>query len=168
MGLRRASLGCPMVLLLSLIACDRRQPFEPAIHAAATGAGAALKAPSNTKAVPVSESRIDVSWTDNSTNETGFEVHRSVSGPAGTFTLRVTTDANISSYGDAGLNAATPYCYRGPRVPSRRREDALLPFLHRSVRHTAGATASGCALPIGREAHEQPLHRADVVRQLDR
>ncbi len=100
------------VLLLSCIACDRSQPVEPAVEAASTGAtGPTVKAPSNTNAIAVSESRIDVSWQDNSTNETGFEVHRSASGPNGTFTLRAFTGANITSYHDTGLEPLTQYCY---------------------------------------------------------
>src|SRR6266581_2997216 len=42
-------------------------------------------APSNTHVVAVSDSRIDVSWQDNSANETGFEVHRSAGGSDGAF-----------------------------------------------------------------------------------
>ena len=68
--------------------------------------------PSNTKAVAVSESRTDVSWQDNSTNEIGFEVHRGTTGPSGSFSLLVTTGANATSYSDAALTASTEYCYK--------------------------------------------------------
>src|SRR5213594_852013 len=69
-------------------------------------------APSNTQVVAVSDSRIDVSWQDNSTNETGFEVHRSANGSNGTFTLLATTTAGVTARGDTGLNPSTPYCYK--------------------------------------------------------
>ena len=68
--------------------------------------------PSNTTAVAVSESRTDVSWQDNSTNETGFEVYRSTTGENGTFSLRTATGANTTSYPDEGLAASTQYCYK--------------------------------------------------------
>src|SRR5437764_9248666 len=69
-------------------------------------------APSNTTAVPVSESRMDVSWRDNSTNELGFEVHRGTTGANGSYSLLVTTSTNASSYSDGALTASTPYCYK--------------------------------------------------------
>src|SRR6266581_2516737 len=83
LALRQYSLAGSLVLLF-LVACDRNQPVEPSVEAASTGtAGPAVKPPSNTSAVAVSENRIDVTWQDNSTNETGFEVHRSrVAAPA--------------------------------------------------------------------------------------
>jgi len=60
----------------------------------------------------VSDSRIDVSWQDNSANETGFEVHRSAGGSDGAFTLVATTPADVTSRGDLGLNPSTQYCYK--------------------------------------------------------
>src|SRR6266571_3184717 len=111
-ALRHYSLAGSLALL-ALAACDRSQPVEPAaVEAASTGAaGPTVKAPSNTSASTASESRIDVSWQDNSTNETGFEVNRSTSGPSGTFTLPASTGANIASYRDTGLDPLTQYCY---------------------------------------------------------
>ncbi len=81
---------------------------------ATTGASAAAQpnAPSNTNAVAVSDSRIDVSWQDNSPNETGFEVHRSTGGPNGTFTLAATTTGSVTGRGDTGLNPSMQYCYK--------------------------------------------------------
>jgi len=53
-----------------------------------------------------------VTWQDNSTSETGFEIHRSMTGPAGTFTLRASTGAGVTSYSDIGLTASAQYCYK--------------------------------------------------------
>src|SRR5207249_554538 len=69
-------------------------------------------APSNSQVVAVSDSRIDVSWQDNSANETGFEVHRSADGSNGVFTLVATTTAGVTTRGDLGLNPSTQYCYK--------------------------------------------------------
>jgi hypothetical protein len=112
MSLRHVSFACP-ILLLALAACDRSQPAAPSLEAGVAGAaGPTVKAPSNTNAVAVSESQIDVSWRDNSTNETGFEVHSSTSGPGGTFALRTSTGANVASYRDTGLTPSRQYCYK--------------------------------------------------------
>ena len=114
---RRASswlrVAVPAWLAAGLAGCDRSQPVEPAVQAASTAkAGPTVKAPSNTNAVAVSDIQIDVSWQDNSTNETGFEVWRSLSGPDGAFAKVGGAGANITVYSDAGLNAETQYCYR--------------------------------------------------------
>jgi len=69
-------------------------------------------APSNTQVAAVSDSRIDVSWQDNSANETGFEVHRSADGVNGVFMLVATTTAGVTARGDTGLNPSTQYCYK--------------------------------------------------------
>jgi fibronectin type III domain protein len=71
-----------------------------------------LTQPANLGAVASSEIRIDLSWQDTSSNETGFEIRRSSSGPAGTFTVLATTEANVTRYVDSGLSASTQYCYR--------------------------------------------------------
>jgi len=75
-------------------------------------AAAQPNAPSNTNAVAVSDSQVNVSWQDNSPNETGFEVHRSTNGPNGAFTLIATTTASVTSGADAGLNPSAQYCYK--------------------------------------------------------
>jgi hypothetical protein len=69
-------------------------------------------APSNLAATAVSSSEIDLTWLDNSTNETGFKVERAASS-TGPWTQIGTAGANALSYSDrAGLAAATPYWYR--------------------------------------------------------
>jgi hypothetical protein len=71
-----------------------------------------IAAPSNTNAVAVSESRVNVSWSDNSTKESGFELYRSASGMNGMFTLVAKVAPGVTAHGDLGLNPSTQYCYR--------------------------------------------------------
>src|SRR2546426_10729482 len=112
MNLRHLALPC-LIPLLWLIACDRKQPVAPALEAGVSGVGGpTVKAPSNTNASAASDTRIDVSWQDNSTNETGFDVWRSSTGPAGTFTKVGGTGANQTKDSDVGLTNATQYCHR--------------------------------------------------------
>lgn len=68
-------------------------------------------APSDLSAVAASESGIDLSWADNSTNETNFVVQRSMSPSTG-FTMIATLGVNNTSYADTGLIAGTTYYYR--------------------------------------------------------
>lgn len=71
-----------------------------------------LAAPSSANAVAISEGRVDVSWTDTTTKEDGFEVYRSATGVTGVFTLVARTGAGATALGDVGLNPSTQYCYR--------------------------------------------------------
>ena len=61
---------------------------------------------------PVSANRIDMSWTDNARNETGWEVHRSTTGATGAFTLLVSQPVNSTYHTDEALSPATEYCYK--------------------------------------------------------
>jgi len=108
--LRRVGLRYALLVLWA-VACERSQPLEPAIQAS-SASGPKVTAPSNTNAVAASQSGIDVSWRDNSSNETGFEVHRSTAGASSAFALLTSTGAGVTSYSDAGLAASTQYCYQ--------------------------------------------------------
>lgn len=110
LAVRRFCLGSSL-LVLSVAACDRSQPLEPAAQATSGAAsGPALNAPSGTNTIVVSVTQIDVSWQDNS-HETGFEIHRSTSGPSGAFTLLAVSGRNTTALSDAGLDPSTQYCY---------------------------------------------------------
>ena len=114
MTLRRSGFAYPALLLSFIFSgCEHKQPMAPSVEAASTvGSGSGVNAPSGTNAVAVSKSQIDVSWQDNSTNETGFELDRSTTGASGAFTLRVTTGPHVTSYSDQGLDPSTQYCYK--------------------------------------------------------
>ena len=79
-------------------------------QASATTSGTPPAAPSGLSAATVSSSRIDLSWTDNSGNETGFVVARSTTS-GGPYTDIVTTAASATSYSNTGLSASTTYYY---------------------------------------------------------
>ena len=116
LALRHVSLAYPM-LLLSLIACDGSQLVAPSLEAGASSAGGpTVMGPSNTNAIAASVSRIDVTWQDNSKNETAFEVWRSPSGLGGTFIKLAGTSANVTTYADAGLKPLTQYSYQARAV----------------------------------------------------
>ena len=66
--------------------------------------------PTNLTAVAASSSQINLSWTDNSNNETGFKIERSSDGK--TFTQISTVGVNVTTYTDSGLAASTKYYYR--------------------------------------------------------
>jgi subtilisin family serine protease len=67
-------------------------------------------APSGLAATPISSSRIDLSWTDNATNETGFKIERSTDGT--TFSQVSVVGANAQSFSNLNLAGGTLYYYR--------------------------------------------------------
>jgi hypothetical protein len=97
------------LLSLFVIGCDPGELVEPTAQAASA---ATVKAPTNMEAVAWSPSSIDVSWQDNSTNETGFEVQRSTEGTNGQFMELAITGAGYAGHRDGGLAPSTAFCYK--------------------------------------------------------
>jgi len=65
--------------------------------------------PSDLSATAASNSSINLKWTDNSNNETGFMIERMTGG--GTFSEIITVGPNVTEYNDPGLIQATIYQY---------------------------------------------------------
>jgi hypothetical protein len=68
-------------------------------------------APSNPSASFAPVAQINLSWTDNSNNESGFRIERKI-GAAGSYSPLNTVGPNVTNYNDAGLTEATTYYYR--------------------------------------------------------
>lgn len=68
-------------------------------------------APTLLSATAASNTQINLAWTDNASNEDGFEIERSANGTDG-WALIDTTSANVTSRTNTGLTAATTYYYR--------------------------------------------------------
>lgn len=111
LALRRSCLW--ISVCFATFGCDGDSPLAPgsAVHSS-VGTGSSPSAPSNTGAVAASHIQITISWQDNSANESGFELHRSITGPTGVFSLVSSTSANVTSYADGGLTPSSQYCYR--------------------------------------------------------
>jgi len=68
-------------------------------------------APDSAAAVPLSSSRIALSWADRSENEDGFKIHRRQSGTSNWVWL-TTVPGNTTTYEDTGLPEDTKFYYR--------------------------------------------------------
>ena len=68
-------------------------------------------APSDLTATAVSTTQINLSWQDNSDDESGFKIERRT-GASGTYAQINTTNTNVVTYNDSGLAASTTYYYR--------------------------------------------------------
>jgi titin len=73
--------------------------------------GSLPAAPSGLTATAVSKNQIDLAWTDNSSNETGFKIERKT-GAAGTYAEIATVGAGVVSFNNTGLAVNTKYFYR--------------------------------------------------------
>lgn len=96
-------------------------------------------APSGLSASAVSSSQINLTWTDNSNDETGFKIERKT-GAGGTWSQITTTGADVSSYNNTGLTASTTYHYR-VRATNAAGDS--------SYSNEASATTSGAQGPFG-------------------
>ena len=74
-------------------------------------AGSVPAAPSNLSATAISKTEIDISWTDNASDETGFKIERSDRNNFN-FVQIATVGANVTSFSDTGLKKNTTYYYR--------------------------------------------------------
>lgn len=73
--------------------------------------GATPVPPSNLTATTASYNQINLSWTDNSNNESGFRIYRAESN-TGTFISVGSTAANTTTFQDKGLAPSKRYYYR--------------------------------------------------------
>jgi hypothetical protein len=119
-----------------------------------------VSAPSATAAVAVSHNRIDVSWSDNSTNEAGFEVHRAVGG-SGTFSLWTSTTSGTTSYSDHGLTSSTGYCYKIRAFRTTGSKTSYSAFSSSACATTAAPPPP--AVPTGADAWPGGSTRAVVI-----
>jgi hypothetical protein len=88
--------------------------LAPTGEQAALGSSATmtLGAPSDLKATAASPRQVDLTWKDNATNESGFEIHRSTTGAGGPFATPAGTGPNVTAYNDRDVTGEKEYCYR--------------------------------------------------------
>ncbi|MCF6148990.1 MAG: S8 family serine peptidase [Candidatus Kuenenia sp.] len=67
-------------------------------------------APSNLVTTALNDKQIDLNWTDNSSNETGFRIERSLD--QSNWTEIATTGTDVNNYTDSGLSASTTYYFQ--------------------------------------------------------
>ena len=86
--------------------------YSNTASAVTPAAPAVPAAPTNLVATAVSKSQINLTWTDNASNETGFHIERCKGSTCTNFTQIATVGANVTSYANTGLTANTTYRYR--------------------------------------------------------
>ena len=92
---------------------DSVQEFNELNHIISIGAGGEgtlPMAPANVFATAISETQIDLKWTDGSGNATGFEIMRS-KGDENVWIQVATPDSNATEHSDVNLSKETKYHY---------------------------------------------------------
>ncbi|WP_293896248.1 FISUMP domain-containing protein [Flavobacterium sp.] len=67
-------------------------------------------APSNLNGVVIATSQVNLSWTDNASDETGFKIERKTG--IGSYAVVGTVNTDVVTYNDSGLTPSTNYTYR--------------------------------------------------------
>lgn len=90
--------------------------------------------PSNLYSSNITKNSVTLNWTDNATNESGFEIYRSLSPLTG-FTRVGTTTADVTQFSNIGLSPNTTYYYqvlalngKGKSQPSNTISASTLPL----------------------------------------
>jgi hypothetical protein len=103
---------------------DGKMDWRPAFHGVSVdtdctdmndttegGTAPVPAAPSNLSASATSDTQINLGWSDNSSNETGFELQRDLTASF-TSPTTVTKGAGVTSHSDTSLTPSTQYFYR--------------------------------------------------------
>jgi hypothetical protein len=69
-------------------------------------------APSNLFVTGISDTQINLAWTDSSDNEAGFKIERCTGFGCSDFNEIAAVGANVTNYSNTGLSASTTYTYR--------------------------------------------------------
>ena len=109
-----------------------------------------LPAPSNLSAVAVTNGQVNLSWTDNSNGEDGFEIERAPDngGTPGTWAQIGTVSNNVTTYSDLGLNSSTPYWYRVRAFNSQADSDYSNPAVVTTLPLPPPAPSGLTAMPL--------------------
>ena len=95
-----------------LTVVDNRDGSDTETQPVTVTAPAVPAAPSSLTATAVSRSQINLAWTDNSTNETGFKIERCKGSTCTNFAQIATVGVNVKTYANTGLTRNTTYRYR--------------------------------------------------------
>jgi fibronectin type 3 domain-containing protein len=80
------------------------------VSATPTAPPTAPVAPSNLVATAISSTQVNLAWSDNSSNENGFQIERSTNGNL--YTQIATVGSNVSTFSNTGLSGNKKYFYR--------------------------------------------------------
>lgn len=101
---------------------------------------------------------LTVSWTDNSTNETGFKIERRTATIT-TYAQIALVGANVTSYFDSGLASGTTYCYRVRAFNGAGDSD----YSNEACATTVNSTPPGSTPPIAHAGPDLTVNEGALV-----
>ncbi|MBI4861842.1 MAG: fibronectin type III domain-containing protein [Candidatus Riflebacteria bacterium] len=117
------------------------------------GGATAPGAPSALSATAAGSIAVVLTWTRNSTNETGFKIERKT-GSTGSYSQIGTVTANVTTCGDTGLASMTTYTYR-VRAYNATGNSAFSNEASATTGASSDSSSSGCF--IATAAYGSPL-----------
>ncbi|HEU5183422.1 MAG TPA: fibronectin type III domain-containing protein [Gemmatimonadaceae bacterium] len=139
----------PIAVAAALVlagSCDKKPPVAPIDDEATLAvAPSTLSAAYDLTATAVSPTSIALAWQDNSTRESGFEVHRSTAGPGGPFSLTGVTGTDVTDVIDMSVPPSTLYCYRVRSFRTIGRKTSYAEFSNTACAKTPAAPPSNAS-----------------------
>jgi titin len=129
-------LSCSSALYYYRVRARRSSDNQYSNYSNITSAGTAPCHPTNLSATVASRTQINLSWQDNSPDETHFYIERSPNGSTGWSQIG-TTGSNVATFSNTGLWCGTTYFYR---VRAYRQSDAR----YSGFTNSASATTLPC------------------------
>ena len=105
-----ANSGATSFYRITAVDAAGNESMAATLNAYRPGNGSVPSAPSSLMTVSNGTSAITLTWTDNSSNETGFIIERQ--NADGSFSVVGNASANATTYNDSGLQGGTAYNYR--------------------------------------------------------
>ena len=166
----RPALSATLTAMLMLFGCTGDHLVEPTNlpgELARARAGKEVAAPSALAVTAMSATRIDLAWTDKSTNETGFELFRSTAGQTGPFALWLTLWVNTTALSDSYAQPQHRVLFQDSRRTQNRSYKHVLGIFEHRVRDHA-RTSSTSATPSATSSGRRRGPGCDTPYQYDR
>ncbi len=103
---------CESIIYRYRVRAYKDTPWYSGYSTESETAATAMSAPTSLSATTASEVQINLSWTDNSSDETGFKIERCTGSGCSNFTDFATVGSNVTSYNNTGLGSMLTYNYR--------------------------------------------------------
>ena len=143
---------------------DKRHGFGPVVNELRVFERQVPAAPSSLAAAAASSTQVNLTWADNSYDETGFAIDRSTTSDVSSGVTTITRGANTTSYSDTGLTAGITYHYR---IRATNNAGTSANSTSASATTTAAATATLVSTGGTAAASSAPVTAENAAKAFD-